>query len=367
MSLISTPPPPSIFLPKTLLNHRLNHRFPAVLRRNSVNLSLFSLPHHRSSSRSFASLRPSQIDDDEEPEPGPEPVSVRDEWGEKSGSEPQPETRFSAPDPPTREDEDGWGSGSSSGSGSGSVPSPGYVAKPEVEVGEGEKKNWELKRCLVDTVYGSDFGFQASAEDRAEVAELINQLEAGNPVSNPTEAPELLDGNWVLVYTAASELLPLLAVGTTPLLKVERISQNIDTNTSTVENATTLSSPFATFSFSATASFDVRSPSRIQVQFKEATFKPPEVKSHLNLPENLDIFGQKISLSPVQQLLNPVQQAASSISGALYGLPPLKVPIPGERTSSWLIITYLDDDLRISRGDGGLFVLVREGSPLLDQ
>lgn len=56
-----------------------------------------------------------------------------------------------------------------------------------------------------------------------------------------------------------------------------------------------------------------------------------------------------------------------SISRVVSGQPPLKVPIPGDRTSSWLLITYLDNDIRISRGDGGLFVLAREGSSLLNQ
>ena len=104
----------------------------------------------------------------------------------------------------------------------------------------------------------------------------------------------------------------------------------------------------------------------MQVQFKEGTLQPPEIKSSLNLPENVDVFGQKINLSAVQQYLNPLQEAVASISRAISGQPPLKVPIPGERSSSWLLITYLDKDIRISRGDGGLFVLAREGSPLLD-
>ncbi|KAL9271568.1 Plastid lipid-associated protein 3, chloroplastic-like protein [Drosera capensis] len=77
---------------------------------------------------------------------------------------------------------------------------------------------------------------------------------------HPRNFPEVIPK-----YTAFSELLPLLAAGATPLLKVERISQSIDTSSSTIENSMTLSSPFATFSFSASASFEVRSPSRIQV------------------------------------------------------------------------------------------------------
>lgn len=80
----------------------------------------------------------------------------------------------------------------------------------------------------------------------------------------------------------------------------------------------------------------------------------------------MDVFGQQINLLPVQQTLSPLQNAVASISRVISGQPPLKVPIPGDRTSSWLLVTYLDDDLRISRGDGGLFVLAKEGSPLLD-
>lgn len=66
-------------------------------------------------------------------------------------------------------------------------------------------------------------------------------------------------------FTAFSELLPLLAAGSIPLVKVEKISQGIDTSNFTIENSTALSSPVATLSFSATATFEVRSPSRIQV------------------------------------------------------------------------------------------------------
>ncbi|TMW96582.1 hypothetical protein EJD97_007148 [Solanum chilense] len=274
-------------------------------------------------------------------------VEFVDEWGEKSEPEPGPVTKLADSDP--REYDDEWGNGS-----------------PGVDVsGEEDEKLLELKRCLVDTVYGTDFGFRASSEIRAEALEVVSQLEAANPSPAPTESPELLDGNWILVFTAFSELLPLLAVGNIPLLKVEKISQDVNTNSSTIENATTLSSPVATLSFSATATFEVRSPSRIQVEFKEGNFKPPEIKSNIDLPETVDLFGQKISLSPVQQSLGPLENAVAGIARTISGQPPLKIPIPGGRTKSWLLTTYLDKDMRISRGDGGLFVLVKEGSSLL--
>ncbi|MQL94675.1 hypothetical protein Taro_027341 [Colocasia esculenta] len=274
---------------------------------------------------------------------------IPDEWGERAEPEVEPPAE---PDPPKIEDEDEWGKDPGNG---------GEQVAPE------EDKLGDLKRCLVDTFYGTEYGLKASAEIRAEVVELVGQLEAENPTPAPVEAPELLDGNWVLLYTAFSELLPLIAVGTTPLLKVKKITQEIDTKSSTIINSITLASPFASFSFSASASFEVRSPSRIQVRFKEGTFNPPVIPSSVDLPANVDVFGQKIDLSPLQQTLNPVQEAVASIAHAISGQPPLKVAIPGDRTASWLITTYLDKDLRISRGDGGLFVLAKEGSPLLDQ
>uniref|UniRef100_A0A0E0MB51 Plastid lipid-associated protein/fibrillin conserved domain-containing protein n=1 Tax=Oryza punctata TaxID=4537 RepID=A0A0E0MB51_ORYPU len=309
------------------------------------------------------------IDDDEWGREDPSasgnsrPVPVTDEWGEPGVPEPQ---STSAADPPTNDDE--WGGD----------PAPPPPPPPAPEDDEEERRE-ELKRCLVDTVYGSDLGFRASSEVRGEVLELVTQLEATNPTPEPVQATHLLHGNWILIYTAYSELLPILAVGATPLFKVDKISQEIDTNSMTIVNASTISTPFASFSFSATASFDVQSPSRIEkwnsvsntnvkVQFKEGSFQPPKISSSVDLPAQVDIFGQKISLGPVQQVLNPVQQAFASIAGSISGQPPLKLPIPGNnRARSWLLTTYLDKDLRISRGDGGLFILVKEGSPLLDQ
>ncbi len=44
--------------------------------------------------------------------------------------------------------------------------------------------------------------------------------------------------------------------------------------------------------------------------------------------------------------------------------PDLQLPIPdNERAQTWLLTTYLDDDTRLLRGDGGsVFILVKEVS-----
>ncbi|CAH1453536.1 unnamed protein product [Lactuca virosa] len=146
---------------------------------------------------------------------------------------------------------------------------------------------------------------------------------------------------------------------TTPLLKVDKICQQISNTTLTIDNSITFSTPFSTFTSTASANFEVRSPSRIQVQFKEGSFQPPKIKSNVSLPESVEIFGQNINLSVVQQSLNPLQEAVASLAGAISGQAPLKIQIPGERTKSWLLTTYLDKDLRISRGNWVLIVIVR--------
>ncbi|XP_057448662.1 plastoglobulin-1, chloroplastic [Lotus japonicus] len=298
-------------------------------------------------------------------------ADISDEWGESSEPEPEASSAPKLPDVDPPKDEDEWG-----GVAAGADTGGGYVdagngtpATPtEAPAEDGVDGNlYGLKRALVDTVFGTELGFRAGSEVRAEVSELVTQLEAANPTLAPVEEPALLNGNWVLLYTASSELLPLLAAGALPLVKVDKILQTIDTSSATIINSITLSSPFASLSFSASASFEARSPTRIQVTFKEGSFQPPEIKSKTELPGSIDVFGQRISLLPLQQTLDPLQGVVANISRVISGQPPLKIPIPGERTSSWLITTYLDEDLRISKGDGGLFVLAREGSPLLDQ
>lgn len=110
-----------------------------------------------------------------------------DEWGEKSGPEPEESgSRFAESDPPRNEDE--W--------------EEEIGKEVEIDAGNGSAvsdKTWELKRCLADTVYGTELGFRAGSDVRAEVLELVNQLEALNPTPAPIENPELLDGNWVLL------------------------------------------------------------------------------------------------------------------------------------------------------------------------
>ncbi|KAL2341338.1 hypothetical protein Fmac_009278 [Flemingia macrophylla] len=223
-----------------------------------------------------------------------------------------------------------------------------------------------LKKALVDSLYGTDRGLKASSETRAEIVELITQLEAKNPNPAPTDALTLLNGKWILAYTSFAGLFPLLSRGTLPLVKVEEISQTIDSQNFTVQNSVQFAGPLATTSISTNAKFEVRSPQRVQIKFEEGIIGTPQLTDSLEVPENVEFLGQKIDLTPFKGILTSVQDTASSVVKTISSRPPLKIPISNSNAQSWLLTTYLDEELRISRGDGGsVFVLIKEGSSLL--
>lgn len=146
-------------------------------------------------------------------------------------------------------------------------------------------------------------GLLATDEDRAEVEALAAELERLNPTKRPLAAPELLSAKWELLYTTSASILgtskPALLRPSGPIF------QFIDAEGLRAKNQET-----APFYNSVTAALEPLSDSKVKVVFK--TFK----------------------------LLNLIPITA----------PPSAV---GE-----LDVTFLDEELRVSRGDkGNLFVL----------
>ncbi|XP_042445067.1 probable plastid-lipid-associated protein 2, chloroplastic [Zingiber officinale] len=226
----------------------------------------------------------------------------------------------------------------------------------------------ELKKKLIDLLSGTDRGLKASSETRAEVVELITQLEAKNPTPAPTDALSLLNGKWILAYTSFSQLFPLLGSGRLQrLVKVDEISQTIDSESFTVVNSVKFAGPLATTSLTTNAKFEIRSPKRVQIKFEEGIVGTPQLTDDIVVPDKVEFLGQNIDLSPFKGVITSLQDAASSVVKTIAGRPPLKIPINNTNAQSWLLTTYLDEELRISRGDGGsVFVLLKEGSPLLN-
>ncbi|CAL5229816.1 g13217 [Coccomyxa viridis] len=225
----------------------------------------------------------------------------------------------------------------------------------------------DLKAQLLDSLFGTERGMSASSEVRAEINELITQLEAKSPDSDLTEAERKLDGQWKLVYTSNSELFGLLALSRLPFVMIGDITQTVQASTLTVENKVQLTVPFSRTSFSTTASFEIRSPKRLQVRFERGTVATPELLQDIELPSSISVLGQPVDLTNLKDALRPAQDAAEGVIQQLARLvsqqPDLQFPIPNDRAQTWLINTYLDEDTRISRGDGGsVFVLVKDVS-----
>ncbi|KAL6600537.1 hypothetical protein ACP70R_045337 [Stipagrostis hirtigluma subsp. patula] len=265
--------------------------------------------------------------------------------------------------------EDEWGAESAAdqGQGAGAAAASTAVAEPPAAEAPAASEVAELKAKLKEALYGTERGLRASSETRAEVVELITQLEARNPTPAPTEALTLLNGKWILAYTSFSQLFPLLGSGRLPeLVKVEEISQTIDSENFTVQNCIKFSGPLATTSVSTNAKFEIRSPKRVQIKFDEGVIGTPQLTDSIVLPEKFELFGQNIDLTPLKGIFSSIENAASSVAKTISGQPPLKIPIRTNNAESWLLTTYLDEELRISRGDGSsIFVLFKEGSTLL--
>ncbi|KAI7757232.1 hypothetical protein M8C21_031729 [Ambrosia artemisiifolia] len=167
-------------------------------------------------------------------------------------------------------------------------------------------------------------------------------------------------------YTSFLGLYPLLSRGSLQLVKVEEISQTIDSENFTVQNCVVFSGLGSTTAITTNAKFEVRSPKRVQIKFDEGIIGTPQLTDSIVLPENVEVLGQKVDLSPFKGLITSVQDTASNVAKTISNQPPLKFSISQTNAESWLLTTYLDEELRISRGDGGsVFVLLKEGSPLL--
>ena len=234
-----------------------------------------------------------------------------------------------------------------------------------------------VKTQLLDSFFGTNRGLSASAETRSEVNELITRLESLNPTPSPTDAMDSLSGTWRLQYTTNSELLVLLGADNLPLLKIGEMTQTIDAVNNSVENRVAFSAPMLETSVSTSASFDVRSPKRLQVKFKEAGIETPTLADvslfSTSLPASVDVMGQSVDTAAVTSALEPLQNVASgvfnSLGEAMKGIPGVKVPLPENMptgSQAWILTTYLDETLRIARGDGGsVFVLTKVFEPKL--
>ena len=147
---------------------------------------------------------------------------------------------------------------------------------------------------------------------RESVRKLIEEVEALNPTPNPLEAPELLSGCWRLVYTTSDSIL-----GSTKLRPFKpdygRILQSIDAGKLAAKNEEW-------------------------------------------------VLGGLLKNQVRAELIPRDDGRTVDVQFKRFGIGWLRVPAPASARGV-LETTFLDDSLRISRGDkGNFFCLVRVGA-----
>ncbi|MEA5618274.1 PAP/fibrillin family protein [Cronbergia sp. UHCC 0137] len=188
------------------------------------------------------------------------------------------------------------------------------------------------KSRLIDVIAGTNRGLVATEAQKQAILAAIANLEDLNPTPRPLEASNLLEGNWRLLYTTSKALLNLDNI---PLYKLGQIYQCIRVESASVYNiAEIYGLPSLEGLVSVAAKFEPVSDRRVQVKFKRF------------------IIGLQ-RLIGYQSPGNLIQQIESG-----QKFTALDFPIKKEEQQGWLDITYLDDDLRIGRGnEGSVFVL----------
>ena len=197
------------------------------------------------------------------------------------------------------------------------------------------------KAELLEAIAGKNRGLLADEIDNVRVLSAIQELEDYNPTPKPIAAKELLEGDWRLLYTTSKGILGLDRF---PLFKLGQIYQCIRTAEAKVYNiAEVVGMPFLEGVVSVAAKFEPISEKRVNVMFE---------RSIIGLQR---FFNYKSPGSFIQQIE----------SGKKFL--PIDFQIENRDRQGWLDITYLDEDMRIGRGnEGNVFVLTREKSALVE-
>lgn len=159
----------------------------------------------------------------------------------------------------------------------------------------------KIKEELLEAIAPLDRGAEATPEDQQIVDQIARKLEAVNPTKEPLKS-DFLNGKWELIYTTSRSIL-----------QTERPKF-----------------------FRSTKNFQAINADTLRAQ---------------NM-ESFPFFNQVTAdLTP----LNAKKVAVKFDYFKIGGLIPVKAP---ERARGELEITYLDEELRVSRGDkGNLFIL----------
>jgi len=191
---------------------------------------------------------------------------------------------------------------------------------------------------LLEAIAGRNRGIIATQTEQTAILAAIARLEDDNPNPRPFEAKEKLNGNWRLLYTSSEELL---RIDRFPLLKLGQIYQWIRLETSEIFNVAEVQGlPFLEGLVAVSATFEPTSEKRVQVKFRRGV----------------------LGLQRLVGYTSPGSLIKKMDAGDR--LLPLDFSINSDNQQGWLEITYLDDDLRIGRGNQGSVFVLRKAPSL---
>ncbi|MBD1859777.1 MULTISPECIES: PAP/fibrillin family protein [Leptolyngbya] len=190
------------------------------------------------------------------------------------------------------------------------------------------------KAALLEAIAGTNRGILASESEKQAILAAIAQLEDRNPTPRPLEAIHLLDGNWRLIYTTSRGIL---GIDQFPLLKLGQVYQCIHAPEAKLYNIAEVSGvPFLEGIVAVVARFRRMTDRRVDVKFE---------RSFIGLQRLIDYQSPSYF---IQQLESEKKFAA------------IDFQIKDRDQQGWLDVTYLDEDLRIGRGnEGSVFVLTK--------
>jgi PAP_fibrillin len=190
------------------------------------------------------------------------------------------------------------------------------------------------KADLFRLLAASNRGLSASNTEQLAISAAIADVETSNPTLRPLESA-LLGGDWRLIYTTSASLLNL---GRLPLSDLGQIYQCIRLDTSRIYNIAEIQSlPYLSSLVSVVAKFQPINERRVQVDFE---------RSIVGLQ---NLLGYQSPAAFIDKISSPAKLMA------------IDFPINSNNRDSWLDITYLDENLRISRGNqGSVFVLTKD-------
>lgn len=196
------------------------------------------------------------------------------------------------------------------------------------------------KANLLNAIAPVNRGLQMSDNQRKAIFSAVAYLEELNPNLAPTQTPELLDGNWLLLFTTSQELL---GIDRFPLYRLGRIYQCLRVAEGKIFNVAELNGlPFLGGLVSVCASFIIVSEKRVKVNFERLVVGSQGLIGYQDVNKFIDTLRSPKKLFAID------------------------FQIKREDQRGWLETTYIDQNLRIGRGnEGNLFVLKKSDDLVL--